>query len=309
MQYWFFCELFYTLATSMLKIAIGLFFLRIANNKWHILIIKAIMYCSAVLGVTYFCIVLFQCHPISFWWDLDPNHHGHCLSASVMADASYVVSALNSVADWVFGLLPIFIVKDLQMHHHQKVVVAFILGFAAVGSSATIIRLPYVWTVKEYKGEFLWRTADVAIWTTVEVGIGITAGNLGTLRPLLQRVMTFMGIASSTGPGSKTWTKRNRNGGHAYMNSGATPLEDFTSKGAVKTTVTIRGGASRDGTQWGGLSRTDSEEEFIPGANKLHDGGILHSVQIDTQYEERIQDDRSNAANNSQRAIQAYERV
>jgi hypothetical protein len=177
-QYWFFCELFYTLATSMLKISVGLFFLRIANNKWHILIIKAIMCASAVLGITYFSIVLFQCHPISFWWDLNPDHHGQCLSASVMADAGYVVSALNSVADWTFGLLPIFIVKDLHMQHHQKVVVAIILGFAAVGSSATIIRLPYVWTLKDYKGEFLWRTADVAIWTTVEVGIGITAGNL-----------------------------------------------------------------------------------------------------------------------------------
>ncbi|KAH0128664.1 hypothetical protein KCU66_g4777, partial [Aureobasidium melanogenum] len=50
LMYWFFCELFYTLATSMLKIAIGLFFLRIAVNKWHIWIIKTIMFCSAVLG-------------------------------------------------------------------------------------------------------------------------------------------------------------------------------------------------------------------------------------------------------------------
>ncbi|TIA43644.1 hypothetical protein D6C78_00125 [Aureobasidium pullulans] len=307
LMYWFFCELFYTLATSMLKVAIGLFFLRIANNKWHVLIIKAIMYASGVLGVTYFTIVLFQCRPISFWWDLNPNHHGHCLSASVMADTSYVVSALNSVADWVFGILPIFIVKNLQMHRHQKAVVAVILGFAAVGSSATIIRLPYVWTVKEYKGEFLWRTADVAIWTTVEVGIGITAGNLGTLRPLMQRLMSFMGISSSTGRDTRTWTKRNKNGNHTYTNSGATPLEDFAGKGTMKTTVTIRGGASHD-DHWGGLSRTDSEEEIVPNSNKLHEGGILHSVQIDT-FEERVQDERIGAGNTSPRPTQAYERV
>ncbi|KAI5196430.1 hypothetical protein AUEXF2481DRAFT_6038 [Aureobasidium subglaciale EXF-2481] len=310
LMYWFFCELFYTLATSMLKVSIGLFFLRIANNKWHVRIIKLIMYCSGVLGITYFCIVLFQCKPISFWWDLDPNHHGHCLSASVMADTSYVVSALNSVADWVFGILPIFIVKDLQMHRHQKAVVAVILGFAAVGSSATIIRLPYVWTIKEYKGEFLWRTADVAIWTTVEVGIGITAGNLGTLRPLLQRFMSLMGISSSTAQNSRTW-KRNKNGNHVYTNSGATALEDFAGKGAtMKTTVTIRGGAD---SEWAGVSRTDSEEEIVPNSNKLHEGGILHSVQIDT-FEERIQsrggeEERIGAGNTSPRPIQAYERV
>ncbi|KAI5204473.1 hypothetical protein E4T39_03547 [Aureobasidium subglaciale] len=310
LMYWFFCELFYTLATSMLKVSIGLFFLRIANNKWHVRIIKLIMYCSGALGVTYFCIVLFQCKPISFWWDLDPNHHGRCLSASVMADTSYVVSALNSVADWVFGILPIFIVKDLQMHRHQKAVVAAILGFAAVGSSATIIRLPYVWTIKEYKGEFLWRTADVAIWTTVEVGIGITAGNLGTLRPLLQKFMSLIGISSSTAQNSRTW-RRNKNDNHVYTNSGATALEDFGGKGAtMKTTVTIRGGAD---FEWAGVSRTDSEEEIVPTSNKLHEGGILHSVQIDT-FEERIQsrgreEERIEAGTTSPRPIQAYERV
>jgi hypothetical protein len=184
-----------------------------------------------------------------------------------------------------------------------------ILGFAAVGSSATIIRLPYVWTLKEYKGEFLWRTADVAIWTTVEVGIGITAGNLGTLRPLMQRVMSFMGISSSTGRDTKDWTKRHRNGNHGYMESGGTPLEDFTAKGAIKTTVTIRGGASHDDSQWGGLSRTNSEDDIVPSTAKLHEGGILHSVQIDTSFEERVQEDRLIAGNTSPRATVAYERV
>jgi hypothetical protein len=196
------------------------------------------------------------------------------------------------------------------MHHHQKVVVAVILGFAAVGSSATIIRLPYVWTLKEYKGEFLWRTADVAIWTTVEVGIGITAGNLGTLRPLMQRAMSFMGITGSTGRDTKDWTKRQRNGNHGFMESGGTPLEDFTAKGAIKTTVTIRGGASHDDSQWAGLSRTNSEDDIVPSTAKFHEGGILHSVQIDTSFEERVlQDDRLIAGNTSPRATVAYERV
>lgn len=314
LMYWFFCELFYTVATTLLKVAIGLFFLRIAANRWHILIIKTIMYASGVLGITYCAIVLFQCKPISFWWDLNPHHHGHCLSASVMADTTYVVSALNSLADWVFGLLPIFMVKDLQMHHHQKVVVAMILGLAAIGSTATVVRLPYIWTVKEYKGEFLWRTADVAIWTTVEVGIGITAGNIATLRPLLQKIMSFFGLSSSTAHNtSSKWTKRGKLGGHVYTNSGATALEDFSGKGGtVKTTVTIRGGASDD-LHWG-LSRVDSQEEFVTTSSKHYDGGILQSVQIDT-FEEpadgtrgRIGDEER-GINSSPRPTQAYERL
>ena len=231
-----------------------------------------------------------------------------------MADTSYVVSALNSVADWVFGLLPIFMVKDLQMHRHQKVVVAVILGFAAVGSAATIIRMPYVWTVKQYKGEFLWRTADVAIWTTVEVGIGITAGNIATLRPLMQRVLGFMGITNSTGRGSRTWGKRGKYSGHVYTNSGATVLEDFGAQKTIKTTVTIRGGASSDEPRWAGLSRMDSQENFVSTPNKAYEGGILHSVQIDT-FEESADSvnnrerDEEKGLNTSPRPTQAFERL
>lgn len=40
-------------------------------------------------------------------------------------------------------------------------------------------------------------TVGVAFWTTVEVGIGITAGCIATLRPLLQLVFSKAGIQSS----------------------------------------------------------------------------------------------------------------
>jgi hypothetical protein len=70
------------------------------------------------------------------------------------------------------------------------------------GSTATIIRTPFVHTLKDFKGEFLYNTADVAIWTTVELGITATAANIATLRPLLSSFRAHFGIASTT-TGSK----------------------------------------------------------------------------------------------------------
>lgn len=132
LHYWFFCEIFYTLATSTLKVAIGFFLLRITITPTHVWIIRIIMIASAACGVAYCCVVTFQCHPISYWWDLNPSHHGRCIAASAVTDVTYVVSALNAVADWVSGTLPIFIVKDLQMQNSAKVMVVFLLGFAAL---------------------------------------------------------------------------------------------------------------------------------------------------------------------------------
>jgi hypothetical protein len=132
LRYWFFCEVFYTISTSLLKIAVGFFLLRITIVKLHIWIIRAIMIISAFVGTAYTLLVLFQCKPVSFWWDLNPEGEGQCLSASLVVIFTYIVSGLNSFADWTFGLLPIFIVKDLQMKKRAKVIVSSVIGLAAM---------------------------------------------------------------------------------------------------------------------------------------------------------------------------------
>lgn len=96
------------------------------------MIIKVLMVCCTVIGVVYCMIVLFQCRPVSFWWDLDETHTGKCLSPLLMVDATYVVSALNALADWTFAILPIFIVRDLHMKGSTKAVVVTILGLGAM---------------------------------------------------------------------------------------------------------------------------------------------------------------------------------
>lgn len=52
-------------------------------------------------------------------------------------------------------------------------------------STATIIRIPYIHTLNN-KADFLYATTDVAIWSCSETGLGITAANAVTLRPLIR---------------------------------------------------------------------------------------------------------------------------
>lgn len=136
LRFWFFCEVFYTISTSIFKIAVGLFLLRITIVPLHIWIIRLIMGIAVVVGVAYTSLVLLQCKPISYWWDLNPDHTGTCISASLIMYLTYAVSALNSIADWTFGILPIFVVKDLQMKRRVKVIVSGIIGLAAMYASA-----------------------------------------------------------------------------------------------------------------------------------------------------------------------------
>ena len=65
--------------------------------------------------------------------------------------------------------------------------------------------------------DFLWSTTDVAIWSTVEPGIGIAAASIATLRPLWQLICYRTGF-SSEAPANLRWRERNR-GKRTYIRS------------------------------------------------------------------------------------------
>lgn len=132
LRFWYFCEIFYTLSTCMLKISVGFFLLRITTIKWQIWIVQMIMVVSGIVGVGYTSVVIFQCKPISYWWDLSPTATGSCLSSTAVMYFTFAVSGLNSFADWTFAALPVLLVKDLQMKKRMKVIVAGVIALAAV---------------------------------------------------------------------------------------------------------------------------------------------------------------------------------
>lgn len=91
----------------------------------------------------------------------------------------------------------------------------------------------------------------VAIWTTVEIGVGITAGCMATLRPLFRLTVEKLGIGSSSAEG--------RSGAMppSWSRGRATPLDDFVmvspKHGRTITTIT---GNDREGS--GSARRSDS---------------------------------------------------
>jgi hypothetical protein len=113
---------------------------------------------------------------------------------------------------------------------------AWVLISTNSGSTATIIRLPYTSTLKPYKADFLYRTTDFAIWTTVEVGVGITAGCIATLKPLLRSDLLSLGVTrqSSGKPWSKDTTSK------LGDNHGGQPLDELRPViGDSVTTTTV----------------------------------------------------------------------
>ncbi|KAI0184773.1 hypothetical protein EV127DRAFT_224571 [Xylaria flabelliformis] len=191
MKYWWFCYLWYCVTMIASKISIGVFLLRLTVSKMHHYIIYVVMLFTVASGIVFFFVTLFQCNPITFFWDKSIRG-GWCIDPHIIAALTYLYSAFSVICDFTFAILPMFLVFSLQIGRRSKIALIPILGIGIVASIAVVVRLAYVNTFLD--PDFLWATVDIAIWSTAEQGLAITAASLATLRPLFRTVAHKVGI-------------------------------------------------------------------------------------------------------------------
>ncbi|KAL3476587.1 hypothetical protein BJX99DRAFT_258336 [Aspergillus californicus] len=204
MKFFFAGEVTYSFASLFCRISISIFLLRIVVSTVHIRVIQAVMVLSVLVFSFFFVVIMLQCTPISFFWmrvKLDRTIKGSCHDDNTVV-FMYTYSALVSTADLTLAILPVFIVWNLQMPRPTKVAVAAILGLGGLASAATIARIPSISTYPEPGS--LHALYDFALWSVVELGIGIIASSLATLGPLFR---ACFGICSHNDHGNSPRTQ------------------------------------------------------------------------------------------------------
>ncbi|KAF4628501.1 hypothetical protein G7Y89_g9653 [Cudoniella acicularis] len=225
-KWWWCCELAYVSSTTVIKASIGIFLMRICVKRMQIIAIWVTMGVVILFSVFYFFLIVFQCRPSTYFWTQYKGASGSCVDPSVITSSTYAHSTISAVADWTLGILPIFLVWDLAMNPRTKVSVGLILGLGAIGSTATIVRIPYIKQLSQ--GDFLYSTTDVAIWSTVEPGIGITASAMATLRPLFRTFFARSKLFGSTPVQSSNttpWPASKRPARGRYFRSGSSAVD------------------------------------------------------------------------------------
>ncbi|KAF2873339.1 hypothetical protein BDV95DRAFT_338719 [Massariosphaeria phaeospora] len=197
MRYWWLCYVAYGLTMIAAKFSIALFLLRITVHRVHRYIIYANMALTGITGTVFFFVTLFQCLPVSYFWN--KNQPGSCVNVYVIIGLTYLYSGISAICDFTFGILPVFLIWNLNMSRNSKIILIPILSMGCVASTAVIVRMAFVMNFQS--PDFLYDTVDIAIWSDTEQGLAITAGSLATLRPLYRLISERLGLStSSTSP-------------------------------------------------------------------------------------------------------------
>ncbi|OHX00139.1 integral membrane protein [Colletotrichum incanum] len=278
MQYWWYCYLWYCLAMIASKISIGYFLLRITVRKVDIWIIYIVMMLTVCTGVVFFFVTLLQCLPISYFWNKS-TQEGHCVPMDVIIALTFLYSAFSVICDFTFAILPIVLIWKLKMDRKTKFALVPVMAMACIASAAVVVRMPFV---KDFKNpDFLYATVDIAIWSTTEQGLAITAGSLATLRPLFRLVGYRLGF-TSMGPSQLHDSERGApsamggkiknvsNSSSSHQRRGPFSLTTFMSKDDVESHEMGGGESDRNQQQrpsnkrargWESTGRRDNESE------------------------------------------------
>ncbi|GIJ89206.1 hypothetical protein Asppvi_008136 [Aspergillus pseudoviridinutans] len=180
---WWLGQVFYIITCVVAKMSIIISLLRITIDRAHILILYAAMGLTLAVGLLFFFFTIFECKPVDYFWNRFTKP-GSCIDTDILIAIAYTYSVGAAVADFTIGILPIFIIWSLRMNARTKMAIAGILGIGCIASAAVIVRIPFIHSYKD--PDFFYATYQISIWSNVEAGLGITAGSLTTLRPLVR---------------------------------------------------------------------------------------------------------------------------
>jgi len=133
---------------------------------------------------------IFICTPVEKFWKTELE--GHCINKS----ASWLANAvMNIVTDLMIIILPMPVIRRLQLKPTQKYFLMGIFAFGAVVCVISVLRLHSL-AIMARSTDPSYDNTTAASFSAVEAWVAIICACLPTLRPLLSQ--WFSGLGSST---------------------------------------------------------------------------------------------------------------
>lgn len=175
----------------MLKASMGLFFYGLARSSRQRLIIVLPLATFLTYALAVALVMLFRCGiPID---TLRTITRDDCsVNWTVIGPLLYVFATLNALTDWIFAVLPIFLVfRARKLKPRSRHAVRWLVVLAIAGSAVSLIRIAFI---HEYRfGPAAWKSGvGLSLLSSTESAIGTLAISLATMKPLMKPVRIFL---------------------------------------------------------------------------------------------------------------------
>ncbi|KAG6354991.1 hypothetical protein INS49_004072 [Diaporthe citri] len=184
-KYFYVLQILYVVGLPMVKLSLLFFYLRVFPARPVRRVLWGTIVLILLYTVTFLFISIFECTPISFFWESwDGEHKGKCLSLHAI---SWIQAAVSVALDVWMLAIPLSQLPGLKLHWTKKVSVGLMFF---VGTFVTVVSILRLQSLMKYASStnVTWDNTSVAIWSTIELNVGMICTSLPTLRLLAVRV-------------------------------------------------------------------------------------------------------------------------
>ncbi|KAK3321356.1 hypothetical protein B0T19DRAFT_487699 [Cercophora scortea] len=201
----------YNIAMCLTKISVLLQFRRIFSIIHMERATRYGLYFLVAWGVTLSFLLPMVCLPVEAFWD--PLVTGRCLDSAMIW---YVMAVVNVVTDFVLVTMPMPLVGSLQLPPRQKMLLVVMFGIGSIPCAISFYRINTLRAAATSQDPN-WDNVNAAIFSFLELSVGVIAACLPTMRPLLVAYMPQTFLAGGGGA-----SRRSR--ARSITNTGAPPI-------------------------------------------------------------------------------------
>ncbi|KAM0551364.1 hypothetical protein ACHAPJ_008473 [Fusarium lateritium] len=171
---------------TLLKLSLLFFYLRIFPTPAVRRLLWSTVAFTCVFGLVFVFVAIFQCRPISYFWEKwDGEHIGQCANINAVTWSN---AAINIALDiWILGI-PLSQLRDLNLDWRKKIGVGMMFSVGIFVTIMSVLRLAA--TVQHGSGTLnaTWEFFELSRWSTIEINVGIICACMPSLRILLVRL-------------------------------------------------------------------------------------------------------------------------
>ncbi|KAJ4149932.1 hypothetical protein LMH87_010705 [Akanthomyces muscarius] len=179
-------EVLYFQQVATLKLSLLFFYVRIFPSRSVRRLLWGTVAFVSIWGSVYVFLGIFQCTPIHyFWMKWDGIHAGHCMDINALGWSNAGMSIATDL--WMLAI-PMWQLKTLQLDWRRKVGVGMMFGVGTFVTVVSILRLRSLVTFGADSQNPTWEFFDVALWSDIEINVGLICTCMPSLRLLLVRL-------------------------------------------------------------------------------------------------------------------------
>ncbi|KAI1256632.1 hypothetical protein MGN70_001757 [Eutypa lata] len=229
------------------------------------------------------------CVPVASFWD--DSIEGRCINQLVVW---YLNATINLVTDFLVFSMPLPVISSLQLRKPQKIMLMGIFCLGFFGCIISILRLRTL-SVAAETDDPTWDNVDAAIWSFLELSIGVTVSCLPTLRPLLVKITPnlFASITPRRSGGNVVHGTGSQNPyhfpyphSHSRSHGGGTELP--SARTWTQSQSRARTAVMSTQTQTQTIKDSDSTSDLFDGAGSGSGSGIASSHARPSENEDRL---------------------